>query len=147
MKTPDISRRGHRLLQAGILLFLAALIVGLVVPRFSIPRLGLSAHLLGIMQGIFLLVCGMLWPRLRLNNGMSRAGSWLAIYGCIAAWTSNVLAAVWGGGSSMLPLAAGAAQGSPAQELIITIGLRTAAVSLIVATVIVIWGLRNCIEH
>jgi len=59
-------RLGHRLLQLGMLLFLFALLVGLVVPKFSVPRLGLSAHLLGIMQGLFLMVMGVLWPKLKL---------------------------------------------------------------------------------
>ena len=59
MDTSDWSRRqGHRLLQLGTLLFLLACLVGLVVPTFAVPRLGLSTHLLGIMQGIFLMVMG-----------------------------------------------------------------------------------------
>ena len=130
------------MLQAGILLFLIALLVGLSVPRFSVPRLGLSAHLLGIVQGLFLMVAGVLWPRLRLTRAMSRIGVWLALYGCFAAWTANVLAGVWGAGNTMLPLAAGQARGSALQETIIAIGLRTAAVSLIATALLILWGLR-----
>lgn len=144
MDTADWSlRQGHRLLQLGILLFLFALLVGLAVPRFAVPRLGLSAHLLGIMQGLFLMVIGLLWPRLKLTPAMSRVGFWLALYGCFAAWTANVLAGVWGAGNSMLPIAAGQARGSALQEGIITVGLRTAAVSLIAVAILILWGLRN----
>jgi (hydroxyamino)benzene mutase len=135
-------RQGQRLLQAGILLFLLALLVGLAVPRFAVPRLGLAAHLLGIMQGIFLMVIGLLWPRLNLTSGVSRLGSWLALYGCFAAWAANVLAGVWGAGNTMLPMAAGQARGSTLQEAIIATGLRTAAVSLIAAAIVILWGLR-----
>ena len=56
------SRQGHRLLQLGMLVFLIALLVGLAVPKFAVPRLGLSAHLIGIMQGLFLMVSGLLRP-------------------------------------------------------------------------------------
>ena len=144
MDTSDGSlRQGHRLLQAGVLLFLFALFVGLVVPHFSAPRLGLSAHLLGIMQGIFLMVAGLLWPKLELPRAMSRVGPWLAIYGCFAAWTANVLAGVWAAGNSMLPMAAGQAHGSVLQEGIITVSLRTAAVSLIAVAILILWGLRT----
>lgn len=136
-------REAHRLLRLGLLLFLVALLVGLVVPRFAVPRLGLSVHLLGILQGLFLTVLGLLWPRLRLTRGMSRSAFWLAAYGCLAAWTANLLAAVWGAGSSMLPIAAGHARGSLFQEAAIAIGLRTAAVSLIAAVTLVLWGLRT----
>jgi hydroxylaminobenzene mutase len=143
MDTSDQSlRQGHRLLQAGSLLFLLALLVGLAVPRFAVPRLGLSAHLLGIMQGVFLMVTGVLWPRLRLTRATARVGFWLAVYGCFAAWTANVLAGVWGAGNSMLPIAAGQARGSVFQEVIIATGLRSAAVSLIAAAVLILWGLR-----
>ena len=54
-----------------------------------------------------------------------------------------MLAAVWGAGSSMLPIAAGPARGSALQEGIIAVGLRTAAVSLIAAATLVLWGLRT----
>ena len=136
-------RRERRLLQAGVLLFLLALLVGLAVPRFAVPRLGLSAHLLGIMQGIFLMVIGLLWPKLKLTPAVSGAGSLLAIYGCFAAWAANVLGAVWGAGNLMLPIAAGQARGNAIQETLIAFGLRTAAVSLIAAAILILWGLRT----
>lgn len=135
-------RQGYRLLRAGILLFLLALLVGFAVPRFAVPRLGLSAHLLGIIQGIFLMVTGLLWPKLKLMPVMSRVGSWLAVYGCFAAWTANLLAGVWGAGNTMLPMAAGQARGSALQEAIIATGLRTGAVSLVAVAMLILWGLR-----
>lgn len=135
--------QGRRLLQLGILLFLAAMIVGLAVQRFAVPRLGLSTHLLGTMQGIFLTVTGLLWPKLKLTRAMSRLGFCLVVYGCFAAWTANLLGAAWGAGRSMLPIAAGQARGSALQEGIITVGLRTAAVALIAAAMLILWGLRT----
>ena len=136
-------RHGHRLVRVGILLFLFALLVGLAVPRFAVPRLGLSAHVLGITQGIFLMVTGLLWPKLRLSRAMSRVGCCLAIYGCFAAWIANVLAGVWGAGNSMLPMAAGQARGSALQEGIIATGLISAAASLIATAMLILWGLRT----
>src|SRR3954452_7243456 len=141
-----IDRSNHDallLLRSGVLLFLVALLVGLVVPTFAVPRLGLSVHLLGLLQGMFLMVLGLIWPQLRLTRGMGRLGAGLAVYGCLAAWTANLLAAIWGAGNSMLPIAAGTAHGSRIQELVITVALRTAAISLIAATVVVLWGLRT----
>lgn len=143
LDTSDWSgRQGHRLLQRGVLLFLLALLVGLVVPTFAVPRLGLSTHLLGIMQGTFLMVIGVLWPRLRVTRAMARIGIFLAVYGCFAAWTANLSAAIWGAGNSMLPIAAGSAHGSSIQEGMIAIALRSAAVSLIAVSLLILWGLR-----
>lgn len=136
-------RQAHRLLQLGILLFLLALLVGLAVPRFAVPRLALSVHLLGLMQGLFLSVLGLLWPRLKLTRRLLAVAFWLAVYGCFAAWTANFLAAAWGAGNTIVPIAAGAARGSDLQEAIINGGLRTAAMALIATAVLVLWGLRD----
>jgi hydroxylaminobenzene mutase len=136
------SRRGHHLLQLGALLFLFALLVGLAVPRFPVPRLGLSVHLLGLTQGLYLSVIGLLWPRLALTPLLSRAGAVLAAYGCLSALVANVLAATWGAGKTLLPLAAGTARGSASQELVIAFALRSGALALIAAAVLVLWGLR-----
>jgi hydroxylaminobenzene mutase len=95
------------------------------------------------MQGIFVMVIGLLWPRLRLTQSVSRLTFGLVVYGCFAAWTANILAAIWGAGNSMLPIAAGHARGTALQEAIIKVVLRTAAVSLIAAVAFIAWGLRT----
>jgi (hydroxyamino)benzene mutase len=136
-------REGHRLLQVGGLLFFLGLLVGLAVPRFTVPRLGLSTHLLGITQGTFLLAGGLLWPKLRVTQSASRIGHVLAIYGCLAAWTANLLGAIWGAGNTMLPMAAGSAHGSSLQEGAIRVLLMSAALSLITMAALVLWGLRT----
>ena len=144
MTSSDWSRRqSHRLLQVGMVVFLLALFTGLAVPSFAVPRLGLSTHLVGLMQSFFLLIAGLLWPRLGLSRRVARLGVILAIYGCSVAWTANLLAAIWGAGASMVPLAAGSARGSAIQEMVITIALMSAAVALIAVTLLIIWGLRD----
>jgi (hydroxyamino)benzene mutase len=135
-------RQGHRLLQIGMFLFLGALFVGLAVPTFAVARLGLSAHLLGLMQGLFLMVLGLLWHRLTLPLGMLRGAFWLALYGCFAPMTANLLAATWAAGNTLLPLAAGQAHGSELQEGIIAAMLRTGGAALIVACILILRGLR-----
>lgn len=138
-----LHRDGHRLLQVGGLLLLLGLVVGLGVPGFTVPRLALSTHLLGIMQGTFLMVGGLLWPKLRFTRSASRIGHGLAIYGCLAAWAANLLGAVWGAGNSMLPMAAGGARGSSFQEGAIRVLLVSAALSLITVAILILWGLRT----
>jgi hydroxylaminobenzene mutase len=95
------------------------------------------------MQGMFLMLLGLLWPRLQLGRVGARVGFFLAVYGCASAWMANLLAAIWGAGNSMLPIAAGMAHGSAIQERIIAIALRSAAVSLIALAVVTLWGLRT----
>jgi hydroxylaminobenzene mutase len=134
---------GHRLIQLGVSLFLIGLLVGLAVPFFAVPRLALSVHLLGLMQGLFLAVVGILWPRLTLSRGALVATFWLLAYGCVAAWTSNLLGALWGAGNSIVPIAAGLARGSELQEMVIVVGLRSGGLALIAGTALLLWGLRG----
>jgi hydroxylaminobenzene mutase len=144
MGTSDSSRPlGHRVLQLGVLLFLFALLVGLAVPSFTVPRLGLSTHLLGLMQGLFLMIIGVLLPRLQLTRRQARLAAVLAVYGCYAAWTANLSAAILGAGNTMLPIAAGSAHGTALQEILIAMVLKSAAVALIPATMLILWGLRE----
>jgi len=139
----DSSKQGQRLLQFGVALFLASVLLGLVIPQFAVPRLALSAHLVGILQGIVLVVAGLLWPRLRLASRPLAAAFWLLTYQAVAAPLSNLLAAIWGAGNSIIPMAAGAAHGSSSQELVINLGLRSAGAALILALLLMLWGLRS----
>lgn len=143
MDTPGWAvRQGHRLVQIGAAVFLVALVIGILIPTFTVPRLGLATHLLGITQGIFLMVLGVLWSRLRLSHAMSSVGVFLAVYGCLAAWAANLSGAIVGAGNTLLPMAAGPAHGTALQETVIALLLRSSGVSLIAATLVVLWGLR-----
>jgi len=135
-------RQAHRLIQVGFSIFLFAALIGLVVQRFAVPRIALSAHLIGILQGIFFVAVGTAWHRLVLSTAMFRAAFWLLIYGGMAALAADLLGAAWGAGNSILPMAAGTAHGTTFQEVVINIGFRSAGASIIVALVLILWGLR-----
>ena len=136
-----IASRGHRLLQLGILLFLLGLLGGFAVPSLAIPRMGLSSHLEGVMNGLFLVVLGLVWPRLTLAATAATTLFWLAVYGTFANWAATLLAAFWGAGASM-PLAGGAHRGSAAQELIIEALLISLALAMVAVCLLTLWGLR-----
>jgi hydroxylaminobenzene mutase len=137
------ARHARRLLRAGAALFLLGLLVGFGVQRFAVPRLALSAHLLAIMQATLLLALGLLWPKLALTGRSSQAGTILAIYGFGAAWVANLLAAFWGAGHAMVPMAAGGATGTAAQETILRVLLISGALGQVALAVLVLWGLRG----
>jgi hydroxylaminobenzene mutase len=98
------------------------------------------------MQGLFLMIAGLMWPKLTFGRTTSRIAFCLLVYGCFAALAANALAGLWGAGNTLLPLAAGAAHGSTVQEMVIMVGLRTAAVALILSVILIIWGLRSSDE-
>ncbi|MDA1259606.1 MAG: hydrogenase, partial [Planctomycetota bacterium] len=57
----------RRLFWHGVLLFLLGLLTGLIEAKFTNARMGLAAHLEGVMNGMLLLIFGAVWPELRLG--------------------------------------------------------------------------------
>jgi hypothetical protein len=51
----------RRLMWHGMCLFLLGLLTGFAEPHFSNMRMGLAAHLEGLMNGIFLIALGAVW--------------------------------------------------------------------------------------
>ena len=94
------------LLFLGILLFLLGLVIGLFIPLMTNPRMGLSAHLEGTMNGMFLIMLGLIWNKLALKENWLTAAFWLIIYGTFANFVAVTIAAITGAGK-MMPIAGG----------------------------------------
>lgn len=139
MNKSDYSRR---LLWHGLLLFLLGLLTGLVVPMLGNPRMGLSAHLEGVMNGLFVAVLGLMWERLVLSRRAAAALFWLALYGTYANWASTVLAAVFATNRST-PIAGAGFGGLPWEENLVDFGLISLAIAMVAASVLTLWGLRR----
>jgi len=137
------TQQARHLLRLGLALFLLALLVGVSVPHFAVPRLALSVHLLGVLQGTFLVAVSGVWSRFGFGRTISWLAFWLLAYGCVAAWLGNLLGAYWGAGNTLLPIAAGSARGNAVQELAIMVLLRSSAIALLVAIALM---LRNSLR-
>lgn len=129
------------LMRAGVLLFLVGLFTGLVVPLMQIPRMALSSHLEGVMNGMLLMILGLLWPKLSLPAWAGTATFWLALYGTFANWLATLLSAAWGA-AAMMPIAGQGAVGTPLAEGIVAALLGSLTLAMIVACGFVLWGLR-----
>jgi (hydroxyamino)benzene mutase len=145
-KLPTEQTRSRQLIRLGVLLFFLGLIVGLIVPMLANPRMGLSSHLEGVMNGTFLVMLGLIWPRLRLSRLSLTITFWLAMYGTYINWATTLAAAALGAGQSMMPIAAAGHKGTPLQETIINFSLSSLALAMLMTCVIVLWGLRGTDE-
>jgi hydroxylaminobenzene mutase len=143
MSTPDHDRGARRLLQLGILLFLLGLLTGFAGPVLENPRLGLTSHLEGLLNGMFLLVLGLLWPKLVLSPAALRGAFWLFVYGTFANWLTTLLAAAWGAGGKMMPIAATGFEGTQPQELVVSFGLLSLSLAMVAGSALVLWGLSR----
>jgi hydroxylaminobenzene mutase len=136
----DHDRR--RLLWHGMALFLLGLLTGLVGSEFSNPRMGLSAHVGGVMNGVFLLALGAIWRDLQLGRGALRVAFAAALYGTYANWAFSVFAAVFGTGA-LTPIAAPGRSAAPWQELVVTLGLGSVGGAMLIAAGTILFGLRG----
>jgi len=138
-----VTEQARRLLQLGVVLLLLGLMIGLAIPTLAVPRLGVAAHVNAVIGALFLLVFGLIWPRLRLGPGALRLVFWLAPYSFFVASLMPLLGGVWGAGTGMLPLAAGAARGSSFEEAVIAVGLVTAGIAILTVCGLLLHGLRK----
>jgi (hydroxyamino)benzene mutase len=136
------TRTAQRLLQIGMLLFLLGLVTGFLLPAMANPRMGLTSHLEGVLNGMFLLVLGLIWSRLTLGSTARRLAFGFAVYGAYANWLATLLAAFWGAGAPMMPIAAGDHTGTAVQEGLIAFALISLSVSMLLVSTLTIWGLR-----
>lgn len=136
-------RDGRRLLQLGVLLFLFGLLTGFTAPVAANPRMVLTSHLEGVMNGMVLMILGIIWARLHLASRTARVAFGLVAYGTYANWATTLLAALWGAGESMMPLAGAGYTGTSAQELLIAVGLLSLSLAMLLVCPIVLWGLRG----
>jgi hydroxylaminobenzene mutase len=142
-KTMDSTdNRSRVLMRLGAILFLCGLVIGLIAWQLANPRMGLSSHLEGVMNGIFLIAVGLLWGHLKLGGVARTALFWLAIYGTYSNVAATLLAAWWPAGEFM-SIAAPTPRGTDAQEQIVTALLNSTAATIILASVLIIWGLRG----
>lgn len=141
-----INRYAHRLVQLGILLFLIGLFTGFAVPFLQNPRVALSSHLEAVLNGIFLVILGVIWPRLQLSPTLQTTTFGLAIYGTFANWLATLLAAIWGAGATSMPIAAGAYQGTSPQETLLAVLLLSLSAAMVGVCCLVLWGLRSGID-
>lgn len=138
----QIKKQADNLLFLGFLLFLLGLITGLVVPAFANPRLGVSSHIEGVLNGIFLIVLSLVWHKLALPTGALKTTYWLALYGTFANWFAMLFAAATNAGK-MLGVMAGGQEGPPAAEAVVAFLLITLSVAMVIIGVMILVGLKK----
>jgi hydroxylaminobenzene mutase len=131
--------QSDKLLFFGVLLFFLGLVVGLFIPMMANPRMGLSSHLEGVLNGIFLIVLGLIWNKLELSLRWLSVTYWLSLFGTFANWFSVLIAAIFNSGK-MMPLADGR-EGTPIAEGIVTFLLVSLSIAMLAICILIMTGL------
>ena len=131
----------RRLIWDGMFLFLIGLFTGFAEGRFANVRMGLAAHLEGLMNGIFLVVLGAVWTDVRLSPTAKAIAYWTALYGTYVNWLVTTLAAVFGT-AALSPITAAGHSGQPWQEILVTVGFMSVGIVIVASSILILWGLR-----
>lgn len=136
----DDSKR--RLIWHGMFLFLLGLLTGFVEQKFINPRMGLAAHLEGVMNGTFLIALGAVWAEVRLTPRLKLVAYWSALYGTYANWLATTLGAAFGV-AALSPITSAGHHALPWQEGLVTALFMTIGIAIIGSSLLLLWGLRR----
>jgi (hydroxyamino)benzene mutase len=139
---PLTTESQRRLIWHGMFLFLLGLLVGFAEGQVTNPRMGLAAHLEGLMNGTFLIALGAVWPFVRLSTRLAPIAYWAALYGAYANVITTTFAAVVGA-SSLSPITGAGHTATPWQETLVTAGFGTVGIAMVLSSVLILWGLRQ----
>ncbi len=132
----------RRLMWHGVFLFLLGLLTGIIVPALTNPRMGVSAHLEGVMNGVFLVVLSLVWKEARFTPKTAKATFAIALYGTYANWAATLLSAAFGT-SRLTPIAGAGYTAAGWQEVVIGFGLISLSIAMVICCALVLWGLRK----
>lgn len=133
------SETGPLLLVLGTVLFLLGLLTGLAMPVFRNPRMGLSAHLVGVQHGMVLWALGLIVPTLApVSEVLHATMVWSFVTGLYGLWLAMLLAAVWGAGKA-LPMAGAGHQASRGREGLVAGLVYLPATGIVLGTVLLLW--------
>ena len=111
-------------------------------PYYTNVRMGLAAHLEGLMNGILLLALGAAWTELRLASRTKTIAYWTALYSTYVNWLLTTVAAVLG--TAALSPVLGAGHRAPAwQERLVTAGFMSIMLSILTDTILILLRLRT----
>ena len=133
------SQQARWLYRSGATLLLLGLVSGLVTALDANPRMGLSAHLEGVLNGIMLIAIGSAWTSVVLPCRLKLAALLLLIVGGALNWLATQLSAVWGTGA-LTPIIAPLPSGTATQEMLVSILLALVAIAMLSGMLLVAVG-------
>ena len=132
----------RRLMWHGMLLFALGLLVGLAEAHLKNPRMGLAAHLEGLMNGTFLIALGGIWNHVHLSSKQMLVAYWTVLYGTYANLVTTTFAAVVGA-NSLSPITGAGHSASDWQEAAVTAGFVSLGIAILASAILILWGSRS----
>jgi (hydroxyamino)benzene mutase len=126
----------------GMILFLMGLVTGFIIMEMKNSRMGLAAHLEGVMNGTFLVVAGFVWNELKITTQLRRILFGTLVYGTFVNWFFTLVSAILGT-SRTTPISGAGFTGTELQENLVTAGLASVGLTMVFSLLVIIYGLRG----
>lgn len=130
----------RKLKMFGMLLFLLGLLTGVIMVNLENPRMALAAHLEAIMNGIFLVIAGLIWNELNISSAIKKITLATLLYGTYMNWFTTLLAAYFGT-SKMTPIAGKGFNGTAVHDQIVSTGFISVGLTMIFSLTMIVYGL------
>ena len=132
----------RRVMWLGMFLFLLGMLTAFVEPHLTNVRMGLAAHLVGLLNAIFLIALGAIWTEVRLRPRAKAIAFWTAMYGTYVNWAFTIIAGAFGTGA-VSPVLAPGRTAQVWQEGFVMAGFISVFPAMLICAVLVLWGLRG----
>lgn len=116
--------------------------VGLIVPVPANPRMGVSSHIEGVLNGMFLIILGLIWKKVELYEKWLKITFWLAVYGTFTNWLVIMVPAIFDAGE-MLGIVVEGKKGAPLPEALVNFSLISLSIAMLIVAVAVLIGLKR----
>lgn len=136
----QIDSLGKKLIFWGAILFLVGLLQGALIPYFLNPRMALSAHLAAVQSGMALMIFGLIWGVLALEEKWLKVACYSSIAGMYLVWLAITLSAALGA-SKALPMAGKDFSSNPLSEAVVELIVYAGAGLGVISTVVIVLGL------
>ncbi len=124
----------------GVILALLGSLTGFAPMIVRNPRMGLAAHVGGVMSALLLLALGAVWSGVRLSSGKERLAVWLLLWAAYGNWAITLLASITGA-REFAPMAGAGYGASVIVEKGTLLLITTVALSTLVGLGLVLFGL------
>jgi hydroxylaminobenzene mutase len=132
----------RKLIWHGMFLFFIGLLTGFVEQKFINPRMGLAAHLEGVMNGTYLIALGAVWAEVKLAPALKLTAYWSALYGAYVNWIATTLGASFGI-AALSPITGAGHSALPWKETFVTLLFVSVGLTTVGSSLIILWGLRR----
>jgi hydroxylaminobenzene mutase len=130
------------LFRHAFVLILLSLIGSFFIPAMVTPRLGLSAHTIGVLSGVLLIAVGTIWQHFSLSNAQGAWLKWSWLCSSYVNWLACIVGAFLGAGK-MTPLASAGQVGGSTVEALVSALFISVGIASLIAVGLSLWGLRR----